>query len=149
MELITGQDNPILRQKSRPVEHLNQEVYSLIGEMKRLIHENDGVGLAAIQVGRPSRIIVISDPDRNKDLVFINPEIIKQSRETETLAEGCLSLPNYENSIARPIRIILKATTEDGKKIKFKASHLLARIIGHEIDHLEGILISDYPQTKP
>lgn len=143
MELITGQDNPVLRQKSQSVEHLNQEVYSLIGEMKRIMHQNNGVGLAAIQVGVPWRIIVVYDTDRNKDLVFINPEIIKQSPETEIMAEGCLSLPNYENLIARPIKITVKATTEENKKIKFKASHLLARIICHEIDHLEGVLISD------
>ncbi|MGC8880742.1 MAG: peptide deformylase [Minisyncoccia bacterium] len=141
MEIITGENNPILRQKSKVVEHFNQEVFSLIEKMKKTIKENNALGLAAIQIGVPSRVIVCRIDENFK--VFINPEIIKFSQQEEIFPEGCLSLPGYYGEVIRPKTIVLEAQNENGKKIKIKAFGLLARVIQHEIDHLNGVLFID------
>lgn len=141
MKIITGEKNPILRQKSQPVEHLTKEVRDLIIQMKTIMENNNGVGLAAPQINVSLRIIVFELD--NKFYAFINPEIIKSSKETSSIEEGCLSLPNIYGEVERPEKIILKAIDSDGKKIKLKAFGLLARIIQHEIDHLDGILFID------
>jgi len=141
MEILTGEKNPILRQKSQPVEHLTKEVRDLIMQMKRIMNDNNGVGLAASQINVSLRVI-ICEVD-NKFYAFINPEIIKFSKETSSLEEGCLSLPNIYGEVKRPEKIILRAINSDGTKIKLKAFGLLARVIQHEIDHLDGILFID------
>lgn len=141
MEIITGENNPFLRQKSKPVERFNQEVFSLIEKMKNTIIENNALGLAAVQIGVPLRVIVCRIEKNFK--VFINPEIIKSSSQEEIFSEGCLSLPGYYGEVVRPKTIILQALNENGKKIKIKAFGLLARVIQHEIDHLNGVLFID------
>jgi peptide deformylase len=141
MEILTGEKNPILRQKSEPMEHLTKESRDLIIQMKKIMEDNNGIGLAAPQINVSLRIIVCELD--NKFYAFINPEIIKFSKKTSLLEEGCLSLPNIYGEVARPEKIILKATNPEGKKIKLKAFGLLARVIQHEIDHLDGILFID------
>jgi len=141
MEILTGEKNPILRQKSKPVEHLTKEVRDLIIQMKKIVEDNNGVGLAAPQINVSLRVIVCKV--NNKFYAFINPEIIKSSKETSSIEEGCLSLSNIYGEVERPEKIILKATNSEGKKIKLKAFRLLARVIQHEIDHLDGILFID------
>ena len=141
MEILIGENNQTLRQKSLPVKHIDAGVRSLIKQIKEVIKQNNGVGLAAIQVGEPTRIIVCEIDD--KFYTFINPEIIKFFPETSVMEEGCLSLPNIYGEVERSKKITLKAIDFDGKKIKMKAFGLLARVIQHEIDHLDGILFID------
>lgn len=141
MELITGKNNQLLRQKSMPVKHINAEVRHLIIEMKKIMRQNNGVGLAAIQVSEPLRI-VICELD-NKFYALINPEIIRFSSKTSIMEEGCLSLPHIFGEVERSEKIVVKATNFEGKKIKLKAFGALARVLQHEIDHLDGILFID------
>ena len=141
MEILIGENNQTLRQKSLPVRRINADVRSLIEQMRKVIKQNNGVGLAAIQIGEPTRIIVCEIDD--KFYTFINPEIIKSFSETSVTEEGCLSLPNMYGEVERPKKISLKAINFDGKKIKIKAFGLLARVVQHEIDHLDGILFID------
>ncbi len=141
MELITGEQNKTLRQKSLPVEHINERVHLLIDKMKQVMAENNGIGLAAIQLGQPERIIVCRVD--NKDYVFINPVVSKFSKDSSVMEEGCLSLPNNFGEVERPSKITLKALDLTGKKVKMKAFGLLARVIQHEADHLDGILFID------
>ena len=159
MDRLTGDKIPILLQKSQPVEHLTKEVRDLIIQMKKIVEDNNGVGLAAPQINVSLRVIVcevdnknlprfarqnlVSRFAQNKFYAFINPEIIKSSKKPYSLEEGCLSLPNIYGEVERPEKIILKATNSEGKKIKLKAFRLLARVIQHEIDHLDGILFID------
>ena len=141
MEIVTGEDNQILRQKSLPLKHIDASARSLIERMKKVMKQNNGVGLAAIQIGEPVRIIICEIDD--KFYSFINPEIIKVFSKTSVMEEGCLSLPNIYGEVERPEKIIIKAINFDGKKLKIKAFGLLARVIQHEIDHLDGILFID------
>ena len=141
MEILTGESNKTLRQKSLPVKHIDADVRSLIKQMKEIMEENNGVGLAAIQIGEPTCIIICEIDD--KFYTFINPEIIKSFPETSVMEEGCLSLPNIYGEVERPKKITIKAINFDGKKIKMKAFGLLARVIQHELDHLEGVLFID------
>jgi len=141
MDILTGEKNPILRQKSKFVEHLTKEVRDLIIQMKKIMENDNGVGLAAPQINVSQRIIICNVD--NKFYSFINPEIVKSSKETSSIEEGCLSLPNIYGEVERPEKIILKAIDSDGKKIKLKVFGLLARVIQHEIDHLDGILFID------
>ena len=141
MEILIGENNQTLRQKSLPVRRINADVRSLIEQMKETMKQNNGVGLAAIQIGEPTRIIICEIDD--KFYTFINPEIIKSFPETLVTEEGCLSLPNIYGEVERPKKISLKAINFDGKKIKIKVFGLLARVVQHEIDHLDGILFID------
>jgi len=141
MEILIGENNKTLKQKSLPVRRINADVRSLIEQMKKVMKQNNGVGLAAIQIGEPTRIIVCEIDD--KFYTFINPEIIKSFPEISVAEEGCLSLPNMYGEVERPKKISLKAINFDGKKIKIKAFGLLARVVQHEIDHLDGILFID------
>jgi peptide deformylase len=141
MELVTGKDNQTLRQKSLPVKKIDAEVRSFISQMQDIMKQNDGIGLAAIQIGNPLRIVVCEVNDKIYSL--INPEITKLSSKTSVLEEGCLSLPNFYGEVERPEKIIVKATNLEGKKIKLKAFGLLARVLQHEIDHLDGVLFID------
>lgn len=141
MELITGKDNQILHQKSLPVQKLDADLRNLISQMKETMKENNGIGLAAVQTGNPLRIVICEVNDKIYSLV--NPEIIKSSSKTSILEEGCLSLPDTFGEVERPEKIVVKAINLDGKKIKIKAFGLLARVLQHEIDHLDGILFID------
>ncbi|HUS51532.1 MAG TPA: peptide deformylase [Candidatus Paceibacterota bacterium] len=141
MEILIGENNKTLRQRSLPVRRIDADARSLIEQMRKVMKQNNGVGLAAIQIGEPTRIIVCEIDD--KFYTFINPEIIKSFSETSVTEEGCLSLPNMYGEVERPKKISLKAINFDGKKIKIKAFGLLARVVQHEIDHLDGILFID------
>jgi peptide deformylase len=141
MELVTGKDNKTLRQKSLPVKKIDAEVRSFISQMQDIMKKNDGIGLAAIQIGNPLRVVVCEINDKIYSL--INPEITKLSSKTSVLEEGCLSLPNFYGEVERSEKIIVKATNLEGKKIKLKAFGLLARVLQHEIDHLDGVLFID------
>lgn len=142
LKIQTGKDNQALRKKSQPVKDINEEVLNLIKDMRETMKKDNGIGLSACQVGKNIQLFVIDDNYSNKS-VFINPEIIKLSKKTEMVEEGCLSLPNMFISIKRAKSLKIKATDENGKEFKIKAKEILARAIQHETDHLNGILICD------
>lgn len=142
LKIRKNKNNPILRKKTEPVVEITGEVLNLIKNMSKTMAENKGVGLSANQVGKSIRLFVIS-PGLSKKQVFINPEIIKLSKKTETMEEGCLSLPDVFVPIKRAKSLKIKAIDENGKEFKLKAKDLLARAIQHEFDHLNGILICD------
>ena len=131
-----------LRQKSVPVEEVNDEIRQLAEDMFETMIEAEGVGLAAPQVGRNIRMFVlIADDDVRR--VFINPQIIKTSSEVGDYDEGCLSIPQVYETITRPVRVTVQALNEKGRPFTLDADGLLARIIQHEYDHLDGILYID------
>lgn len=132
---------PILRRKAREVEYFNEEVKTIIDKMFQLMQNHKGIGLAANQIGLDKRIIAINV---ERPLVLINPKILEKSQEKIKMQEGCLSFPNIFLEIERPKEIEVEAIDRGKKKIKFKVSELLARVIQHELDHLDGVLMIDY-----
>lgn len=131
----------ILRQKCQKVDVFDKELKLICQKMIEIIKENQGIGLAAPQVGILKRIIVV-DFDNNLK-IFINPEILKKSKEKEIFEEGCLSFPGLFLKIKRPKEIEIKAQDLNGQEIKMKLNGLTARIFQHEVDHLDGILFID------
>mgnify|MGYP001431762068 CR=1 FL=1 len=143
LSIQKGTTNPILRQKAAAVEQINAQIKELVLNMIETLKANNGVGLAAPQIGKSLQIIIIQPDPSEPELILINPQIKKVSRKQDILEEGCLSLPNLDIPVRRPIKITVKALNLNGQKIKIRAKDLLARVIQHEIDHLNGILISD------
>lgn len=127
----------VLKKKAKEVESVNPEIKELIFNMAETLKRVQGVGLAAPQVGESKRIIIVNDR------AFINPEIIKKSRETEVGEEGCLCLPGVYLKIKRLKSLEITAQDLEGKQIEIKSEGLIARVFQHEIDHLNGILILD------
>ena len=146
LPLQTGQNNPILRRKAREVKEITPEIKRLILDMKETMEKAEGLGLAGPQIGCSVRVI-IAKPD-DKTIVLINPKIKNFSRKKVIAEEGCLSLPNQFYLIERPAEIKVEGLDQRAKKIKIKADGLLARIIQHEIDHLDGVLIIDRIDDK-
>lgn len=146
MEIVTGKQSKILRAKSELVKETTPEVLSLIKEIKEtLAQAENGVGLAAPQVGRNLRLFVVSPEVAKEDhTVFINPEITQVSKKTMAEEEGCLSLPGDWRELARAEKVSIKATDEHGKKFKMRVKGVLARLMLHEVDHLNGILFIDH-----
>lgn len=144
LPIQTGKNNPVLRKKAVEVKQITPQIKQLILDMiDTLEASQNNVGLAAPQVNKSLRIIAFQ-PDPSKPAqVLINPLITKTSRKTEIIEEGCLSLPNYTAKIKRPVKAIVKTLNQEGKEVKIKAKGLTARILQHEIDHLNGILICD------
>lgn len=132
----------ILRKKSKKVEEVDDKIRALVDDMIETMHQKDGVGLAAPQVGILKRVVVIDLYDDKGPYVLINPEIIKEKGEQE-VEEGCLSFPDKFGKVKRPAEVIIKAIDRDGKEYKLKGKGLLAQAISHELDHLEGILFID------
>jgi peptide deformylase len=143
---ITKEPNKILRHKLKKVKELTPEIKTLIFDMRKMMVEAKGIGLAANQIGVDMQIFVIDAKLAEENKVpdaYINPEITEYSKETGELEEGCLSLPDYWKQIKRSKKIKIKALDENGNKIKFRARGFLARVLQHEYDHLNGILIKD------
>ena len=141
----------ILRKKCQEVKEVSLEIKNLGQNMAETMKENQGLGLAAPQVGELKRVIAVH-PVRDRSLkarseknpqIFINPKIIKKSRETEIDEEGCLSFPGLFLKIKRAKKVEIEALNQEGKKLQIKAEGLPARIFQHEIDHLDGILFID------
>jgi peptide deformylase len=132
----------ILRKKSKVVDVVDDKIKELVDDMIETMHQKDGVGLAAPQVGVLKRVVVIDLYDDKGPYVLINPEILKEKGEQE-VEEGCLSFPNKFGKVKRPAEVTVKALDRDGKEYKLKGKGLLAQAISHELDHLEGILFID------
>lgn len=139
----------ILREKCAPVTEITPEVLDIMDEMVGMMRDQNGVGLAAPQVGQLKRFLVMMDPDTETVFKMINPKIITRSADVCTMEEGCLSvlgpddLPVYAN-VTRPVSVDVEWTDENGKSLAAKMSGLPARIVQHETDHLDGILFIDY-----
>ncbi len=137
------QNDEILRKKSREVEVVDDKIRELLNDMDETMHEDNGVGLSAVQVGVLKRVIVIDVKyDGSPSLKLVNPVIVKEKGKQE-VDEGCLSFPNEYAKVIRPKEVVVEALDENGKKVKIKADNLLAQALCHEIDHLDGILFVD------
>lgn len=133
--------DPILRKKAQPVEKITDEIEKLQKDMVETMIKNEGVGLAATQVGQLKRIIIIQT---EKDpLELINPKIIKRSKKTEITEEGCLNFPGFWLKIKRAKEVEVSALDKAGREVQISAQGPQARIFQHEIDHLNGILFID------
>ena len=145
-EIITVPD-PILKQISSPIEKINVNEKKLIKDLKDTMYDANGIGLAAIQIGVPKRIIVIDigkDKEKKEPQYFVNPIIKNTNSILSTYEEGCLSVPNQFAEIDRPSKCEVEYLDYNGEKKLLKAEGLLATCIQHEMDHLEGILFIDY-----
>lgn len=148
MEIIKIPDK-ILAKKTEKVDlkDIKKGLYKgLFSDMRKVMVDNSGVGLAANQVGKDLSIFVIDQKltkENNVPDVFINPEITEYSKDSNETGEGCLSMPNYWTPIKRSKKIKIKAIGENGNKVKFKARGFLARVLQHEMDHLNGLTIKN------
>ena len=135
--------DPVLRSKARPVDRFDDELRDEIAKMGVLMHDAYGIGLAATQVGILHRVLVYRvEPDSPVN-ALVNPEIEWSSKDKEWSEEGCLSLPAVHVDVERPIHLRVRACDEHGDEVLIEASGLEARVIQHEIDHLDGVLILD------
>jgi len=144
---ILTEPDPFLRQKSKLVEKVDDKIRSLMNDMLETMYDAPGIGLAAIQIGIPKRIIVLDiskDPEKKEPMYFINPEKVYISEDQATYEEGCLSVPGQFAEIDRPDKCHIKYLDYNGDFKELKAEGLLATCIQHEMDHLEGILFIDY-----
>ena len=144
---ILTEPNKLLRQISAPVEKVEETEQELMNDMLETMYAANGIGLAAIQIGVPKRIIVMDIGNKDKEkkpMYFVNPIIKKKNDQNVTYEEGCLSVPNQFAEIDRPKTCEVEYLDYNGNKQNLKAEGLLATCIQHEIDHLEGILFIDY-----
>lgn len=132
----------VLRQKTRKVKKIDAAIQKLIDDMIETMHDAPGVGLAANQVGIGLRICVMQVPGEDV-ITLINPEIVRRSGARE-VEEGCLSLPGYKGTLQRSEKVVVKGLNRDGRPVRYHAEDLLAEIIEHEVDHLNGLLYFDY-----
>lgn len=143
LRIVRQTGDEILRKKSKEVTELTDRLKILIADMKETMNKLEGVGLAAVQVGILKRIIICKPNEDEDEVVLINPVIISRSEETEEDAEGCLSVDGLRGDVIRPKSIVVKAKDENMNDIEFDAEGFFARIICHEVDHLEGVLYTD------
>ncbi|MFN3520765.1 MAG: peptide deformylase [Phenylobacterium sp.] len=139
--------NPVLKQTSLPVAQVDDELRALMDDMLETMYAAPGIGLAAIQIGVPKRVIVmdLARPDEDKQpRYFVNPEILWKSEETAPYEEGCLSVPEIYDEVERPARVRLRYLNYQGELVEEDAEGLYAVCIQHEMDHLEGVLFIDY-----
>ena len=138
---IVKEGDPILRKTSRKIETIDDRIKTLAADMLETMHDANGVGLAAVQVGKLRRLVIV-EVEEGRPFILINPEIVaKEGRQTE--AEGFLSIPGKWGITDRPMKVTVRATGLDGKNFSVIGSGLLARALCHEIDHLDGKLFTD------
>ena len=147
VQKIITEPNKILRQVSKNVEKVGKEEQKLMDDMLETMYQANGIGLAAIQIGIPKRILVIDiskNDEKKNPMYFVNPIIKNKNSELSTYEEGCLSVPNYFAEIDRPKKCEVEYLDYYGQKKNLIAEELLATCIQHEMDHLEGVLFIDY-----
>ena len=139
--------NEVLKEKSDYISEIDENIKNLINDMTEILDKKSGIGLAAPQIGEKKRIFITKVPG---DIirVFINPEIIQTSQELETFEEGCLSIPGVWAKVVRPAAIIIQAWDIKGKIFKIEIDGVLARVVQHEFDHLNGVLFTDRLNEK-
>ncbi|MGF7008709.1 peptide deformylase [Aminobacter sp. BE322] len=139
--------DPLLREVSKPVERIDDAMRQFARDMLDTMYDAPGIGLAAIQVGEPLRMLVIDlakEGEEPAPRVVINPEVLARSDERSVYEEGCLSIPDYYAEVERPATVRVKYLDEHGKEQEVEADGLLATCLQHEIDHLDGVLFIDY-----
>ena len=139
--------DPLLRQVSKPIERVDADFQRLADDMLETMYDAPGIGLAAIQIGVPRRMLVIDvsrEGEEKQPLVFVNPEVVASSDELSVYEEGCLSIPDYYAEVERPATVTVKYLDRDGKEQTVQADGLLATCLQHEIDHLNGVLFIDH-----
>ena len=139
---ILKMGDEVLRRNCLPIEHVGEDVKALVSEMFVTLEKSGGIGLAAPQVGYNIRLFIVKLDDM-EGMVFINPQIIQTSEAVCTMEEGCLSIPKIYEKVSRPKELTLQYVDINGKKQLLCASALLARVIQHENDHLNGVLFLD------
>ena len=136
--------NPFLRLKSQEVDEKDESLKDLIERMFNAMEEERGIGLAAPQIGVSKRVVVVSIEEKNFNrLALLNPVIVHLSSETDVMEEGCLSVPGVNADVERPVEAVVRGTTRNGRLVEISAQGLLARVLQHEIDHLDGVLFID------
>ena len=135
--------NPVLRQRAKRIRTIDSSTLRLAYDMVDTMREARGVGLAANQVGVLKRMIVVQLPDDEEARIYINPEIVRREGERE-VEEGCLSIPGYKGLITRSVWVRFRAMDHTSQTVKLRAEELLAQVLEHEVDHLNGILYSDH-----
>ena len=139
--------DPRLRLVSKPVATITDDIRTLVADMFETMYAAPGIGLAAIQVGVPQRLVTLDlakKDEAKQPLVVINPELVWSSEERSTYEEGCLSIPEYYEEVERPAQVKVRYTDLDGQAREVEANGLLATCLQHEIDHLNGILFIDH-----
>ncbi|WP_412777557.1 peptide deformylase [Thalassospira lucentensis] len=139
--------DPRLKKECEPVSEVNDEIRQLLSDMLETMYAAPGIGLAAPQIGVMKRVVVMDvsdDKDKPEPLKLINPEIIWESEDTSIYQEGCLSIPDQYADVERPIEVGVRYLDENGKEQEIEADGLLSTCIQHEVDHLDGILFTDY-----
>ena len=146
---IVFSDSPLLREKSRHVRRVRPAMQQLIDDMVSTMRAANGIGLAAVQIGVPERVIVVrlpeneENPEGSKLYVVINPQLARKSREMEEGIEGCLSVSGLVGEVSRHRAVTVKGLGRQGQAVRIKAEGFLARVFQHEIDHCDGILFLD------
>jgi peptide deformylase len=152
--------DPVLRQKAKKVRKIDASLQKLIDDMIDTMHAAGGVGLAAPQVGRPLRVVVIEVPatgqeaapseeqarSRGEVIVLINPQIVRRSGQRQ-VTEGCLSVPGYWGEINRSLKVTAKGLNREGREVRIKGEDLLAQALEHELDHINGVLYIDHLES--
>ncbi len=152
-EIITLPD-PLLRSRSAPVERVDDELRALIDDMFETMYDAPGIGLAGVQIAVPRRLIVMDASYRSADeeggeapkvpIVMVNPEIIARGDELRAHEEGCLSIPEFYAEVERPANVTVRYLDRDGKQQEQECEGILATVVQHEVDHLDGKLFIDY-----
>jgi peptide deformylase len=154
---IVYSNEPILHEPSRRVRRVDAKLEELIEDMIETMHAANGIGLAAIQIGVPERVVVIEvpvvrdedpvpseEPPETELYVLINPEIVEVSEELAEGIEGCLSIPGWAGEVERHVEVTVEGLDRDGRPVRIHAEGLLARVFQHEVDHCEGVLFIDH-----
>ncbi|HUH12717.1 MAG TPA: peptide deformylase [Longimicrobiales bacterium] len=136
--------DPVLREPAVPVEAVDDELRALVADMMETMYDAEGVGLAAPQIGISRRIIVV-DTHQAGDEAFalVNPRVVESAGGPEKFEEGCLSIPGLAELVERPTRVVVEALTPAGESLRMEAEGFLARVLQHEVDHLDGVLFID------
>lgn len=134
--------NPKLKKVSRRIDKVDEEVLSLIKDLKDSLYSTTGIGLAAPQIGVLKRVIIVDLREGDEPIILINPVIASKVGKEESI-EGCLSYPGYEGKVIRPKKVTVQGMNVNGNKVEYVADGLLAKAFCHEIDHLDGVLYTD------
>jgi peptide deformylase len=135
--------DPVLKSRARPVERFDDELRAEIEQMGGIMEDSIGIGLAATQLGKLHRVLVYRVEPDSPIVAVVNPEVEWSGDELETMEEGCLSLQGVHVDVERPVHVRVRAHDEHGERMTIEASGLEARVLQHEIDHLDGVLILD------
>jgi peptide deformylase len=146
IRLIVKEPDPVLREKAVPVKNFNANLHKLLDDMAETMYDAEGVGLAAPQVGILKRVIVMDCGTEHGLIELVNPEIVETDGE-QLGPEGCLSIPNVQGDVRRPLNVKVKGQDRHGQPIVIEGTELLARCIMHEVDHLNGVLFTDLAES--